>query len=83
MYLTDMGLINSTNGLEGKFVVFEDHAAISAHSLVTVLSHLAVVHNRDSVVTPGLDHPVHQLPLTEGVELQDVIRVGTVRESTA
>ena len=25
MYLTDMGLINSTNGLEGKFVVFEDH----------------------------------------------------------
>ena len=27
--------------------------------------------------TPGLDHLVHQLPLTgEGVELQDVIVVG-------
>ena len=28
MYLTDMGLINSTNRLEGKFVVFEDHATM-------------------------------------------------------
>ena len=50
---------------------------ISADSSVTVLSHLAVVHYRDSVVTPGLDHPVHLLPLTgEGVELKDVVRVG-------
>jgi len=31
------------------------------------------------VAIPGLDHPVHQLPLSgEGVELQDVIREGIV-----
>ena len=37
------------------------------------------VYHRDGVVTPGLDHPVHQLPLSgEGVELQDLIIVGTV-----
>ena len=52
---------------------------ISADSSVTVLSKLAVLNDRDSVITPGLDHPVHLLPLTgEGVELQDVVRVGTV-----
>ena len=35
------------------------------------------VDHRDSVVNPGLDHPVHQLPLSgEGVELQDIINVG-------
>ena len=33
------------------------------------------VDHRDSVVFPGIDHPVHQLPLPgEGVELQDFIR---------
>ena len=49
--------------------------AISAHCSVTVLSHHGVVHSRDSVPPPGVDHPVHLLPLTgEGVELQDVIR---------
>ena len=59
---------------------------ISADSSVTVLSHHAVLNNRDSMVIPGLDHPVHQLPLTgEGVELQDVVIVdaGTVIEVTA
>ena len=46
--------------------------------IVTVLSpDLAVVYNRDSVTRPGLDHPVHLLPLTgEGVELQDVVKAG-------
>ena len=40
---------------------------------------MLMVDGGDRVVTPGLDHPVHQLPLSgEGVELQDVIRVGTV-----
>ena len=55
--------------------------AISAHCSVTVLSYHAVFNDRDSVVIPGLDHPVHLLPLTgEGVELQDVVKVeGTVR----
>ena len=59
---------------------------ISADSSVTVLSHHAVLYNRDSVVTPGLDHPVHLLPLTgEGVELKDVVivDVGTVIDVTA
>ena len=52
---------------------------ISADSSVAVLSKLAVLNDRDSVVSPGLDHPVHLLPLTgEGVELQDVVIVGTV-----
>ena len=37
MYLTDMGLINSTNGLEGKFVVFEDHEV-----LLSILSFMGV-----------------------------------------
>ena len=55
-------------------------SAISAHSSVTELSHLAVIYNRDSVMTPALDHFVSQLPLSvEGVELQDVINEGTVR----
>ena len=61
-------------------------SAILAHSSVTELSHLAVVHNRDSVGLSGLDHPVHLLPLTgEGVELKDVVRVdvGTVIDVTA
>ena len=50
------------------------NTAISAHCSVTVLSHRAVLNNRDSGPPPALDHPVHQLPLTnEGVELQDVI----------
>ena len=50
---------------------------ISADSSVAVLSHHAVVHKRESVITPGLDHPVHLLPLTgEGVELKDVVIVG-------
>ena len=62
-----------------KSIHTEYDSAISAHCSVTVLSNHAVVHNRDSVVSPGLDHPVHLLPLTgEGVELKDVIRVGTV-----
>ena len=53
--------------------------AISAHCSVTVLSKLAVLNDRDSVGIPGLDHPVHLLPLTgEGVELQDVVIVGIV-----
>ena len=35
-----------------------------------------VVNNRDSVVAPGLEHPVHQLPLSgEGIKLQDLIVV--------
>ena len=52
---------------------------ISADSSVTVLSHLAVVYNSDSVDTPGFDHPVHLLPLIgEGVELLDVVIAGTV-----
>ena len=35
-----------------------------------------VVDDRDGVVVPGLDHPVHQHPLSsEGVELKDVIKV--------
>ena len=47
---------------------------ISAHCSVTVLSNHAVLNDRDSVVIPGLDHPVHLLPLTgEGVELKDVV----------
>ena len=50
---------------------------ISADSSVAVLSKLAVLNDRDSVVSPGLDHPVHLLPLTgEGVELQNVIIAG-------
>ena len=60
--------------------------AISADSSVTVLSNHAVLNDRDSVDTPGLDHPVHLLPLTgEGVELKDVIIVGegTVVDVTA
>ena len=37
------------------------------------------VDDGHSVEAPALDHPVHQLPLTgDGVELKDVIRVGTV-----
>ena len=40
---------------------------------------MLMVDGGDRVVTPGLDHPVHQLPLSgEGVELQDVIIVGIV-----
>ena len=55
-------------------------SAISAHSSVIELSHLAVIYNRDSVMTPALDHFVYQLPLSvEGLELQDVIHEGTVR----
>ena len=48
--------------------------------LITKLSHLTVVDHRDCVVISGLDHPVHQLPLSgEGVELQDFIKgEGTV-----
>ena len=35
-----------------------------------------VVDHRDSVVTPDLEHPVHQLPLSgEGVKLQDIIKI--------
>ena len=61
-----------------KSINTEYDSAISTHSSVTVLSHV-VLNNRDSVVPPGRDHPVHLLPLTgEGVELQDVIRVDTV-----
>ena len=43
----------------------------------SVLTEIFIVgDDRDSVVVPGLDHPVHQLPLsTEGVELQDLIEV--------
>ena len=61
-------------------------SAISVHSSVTELIHLAILYNGNSVVPPGLDHPVHLLPLTgEGVELQDVVIVdaGTVIEVTA
>ena len=40
----------------------------------TELNHFAVLENRDSVVHPLLDHPVHQLPISgEGVELQNLI----------
>ena len=36
-----------------------------------------VVNNRDSGVGPGLEHPVHQLPLSgEWIKLQDLIVVG-------
>ena len=39
---------------------------------------LLKVDHGDRVGTPGLDHVVHQLPLSgEGVELQDLIRVAT------
>ena len=35
------------------------------------------VDHRDSMAISGLDHPVHQLPLSgEGVELQDIIKGG-------
>ena len=52
-------------------------SAISAQSSVTELIHLAILYNGNSVVPPGLDHPVRLLPLTgEGLELQDVIRAG-------
>ena len=45
--------------------------------LLTQMSHLTVVDGGDSVVISGLDHLGHQLPLSgEGVELQDLIRVG-------
>ena len=38
-----------------------------------------VVDHRDSVVGPGLEHPVHQLPLSgEGLILQDLIKICTV-----
>ena len=51
------------------------------HSILLAQFRLKVYH-RDCVEIPGLDHPVHQFPLSgEGVELQDVIRVRT--ESTA
>ena len=51
--------------------------AISVHSSVTELLHLTVLDNGDCVGISGLLHPVHQLPLSgEGVELQDVIKVG-------
>ena len=37
------------------------------------------VYDRDSVVTPDLDHLVHQLPLTvEGVELPDLFIASTI-----
>ena len=37
-----------------------------------------VVNNRDSVGAPGLEHPVHQLPLSgEWIKLQDLIVVET------
>ena len=63
-----------------KSIHTEYDSAISAHSSVTELSHLAVIYNRDSGMTPALDHFVYQLPLSvEGVELQDVINEGTVR----
>ena len=42
-------------------------------------SHLTVFYNRDIIVSPGLDHPVHQIPLTgEGVELKDIIIEGGI-----
>ena len=69
-----------------KSIHTEYDSAIYAHCSVTVLSYHAVLNDRDSAVSPGLDHPVHQLPLTgEGVELQDVVIVvgGTVIEVTA
>ena len=47
----------------------------SVHSLNTKFC--VKVDHRHSVVFPGLDHPVHQLPLSgKGVKLQDVIIVG-------
>ena len=53
------------------------HSAISALSSVTELSHLAVVYRRHRMHPPGLRHLGHLLPLSgEGVELQDVIKVG-------
>ena len=40
-------------------------------------------YHRDSVVAPGLEHPVHQLPLSgDWIILQDLIVVG-VRVTTA
>ena len=41
------------------------------------------VDDGDGVVGPGLDHPVHQLPLFgEGIILQDLIVVGTTTTIT-
>ena len=67
-----------TKGLLYLFCVLLNLKITSLFSLlITKLSHLTVVDHRDCVGSPGLDHPVHQLPLSgEGVELQDVIRVG-------
>ena len=48
---------------------------ISALSSVTKLSHLAVVYNRNCVVTAGFPHLGLLLPLSgEGVELEDAIK---------
>ena len=51
---------------------------ISVIFIVSVLNTKSFNNDhRDGVVMPGLDHPVHQLPLSgEGVELQDFIKVG-------
>ena len=64
--------------------IHDTYEQISLQSCVAQVSHLAVVDDGDCVVISGLDHPVHQLPLSgEGVELQDLIRIGTVRVFTA
>ena len=60
-----------------KSIHTEYDSAISALSSVTELSHLAVVYSRDCVEPPGFLHLGNLLPLSgEGVELQDVIKVG-------
>ena len=42
---------------------------------------LMKVDHGDRVAIPGLDHPGHPLPLSgEGVELQDVIRLGQTED---
>ena len=47
-------------------------------SSITDPGHLVEVDHGDSVAIPGLDHLGHLLPLSgEGVELQDLIVVGT------
>ena len=73
------------------------HNTYLIHLQLLIMKYLAVVFivsvlnaksfnvdHRDGVVIPGLDHPVHQLPLSgEGVELKDFIRGGAVVLSTA
>ena len=67
-----------------KFLNAEIQKYFSVMFIESVLTErFNVVNNRDSGVGPGLEHPVHQLPLSgDWIILQDLIVVG-VRVTTA